>query len=284
MSLISETGIFTIYDRFGNLFPLICKTGKLYQRSLLAGDKKDEKTISLNGKYYSYEPKEGSVEVQPTPEMIKRMITKQLILKLKSANYSIVKRKYIAYSEQDEVDCPHKDIFSIFDGFEFRIITLNNALMICINPHLAIKTNCSIKYLIESGVSQEKLKDFSVRYGGGESGRIDGYLIETIAERECFLCRVKNYREFREEILPADKVFPEPKPELIQHLLALLNRNFDLIAKQRELSFLNSKTASKDRFHKTLEIVNMLKSKNIFPICFRDWQIDLETTPIVVKL
>ncbi|MGB9614052.1 MAG: hypothetical protein ACPL3B_00925, partial [Fervidobacterium sp.] len=113
--------------------------------------------------------------------------------------------------------------------------------------------------------------------------RVDGYLIETIAERECFLCKVKNYREFEEEILSADIVFPEPKPELIQHLLVLLNRNFDLIAKQRELSFLNSKTASKDRFYKTLEIVNMLKEK-IFPISFGDWKIDLETTPIVVKL
>jgi len=56
-----------------------------------------------------------------------------------------------------------------------------------------------------------------------------------------------------------------------------------LIAKQRELSFLDSKTASKDRFRKTLKIVNALK-KNVFPLNFGDWEINLETTPIVIKL
>lgn len=280
MSLINEAGIFTIYDRFGNLFPLNCKVGKLYQL-ITPTDKKDE-TILLNGKYYSYMFEEGSIEVQPTIQMIKRIITKQFILKLKNAGYIVLRKKYVAYPKQNEIDLPHKDIFSIFDGFEFRIMTLNNNLMICINPRLVIRTNCSLEYLIKSGINPDKLKDFSVRYKGAE-GRVDGYLIETIAERECYLCRIKNYREFKEETVPAGTVFPEPKPELIQHIIELLNRNFDLITKQRELSFLNSKTASKDRFYKTLEIANMLK-KSIFPINFEDWEVNLETTPIVIKL
>ncbi|MGB9760499.1 MAG: hypothetical protein ACPLZG_11790, partial [Thermoproteota archaeon] len=108
MSLFGEAGIFTIYDRFGNLFPLACKIGKLYQRSLLTSDKKNEKTIALNGKYYSYQLEEKSVEVQPTPEMIKRMVTKQFIFKLKSANYVLAK-KYVAYSKENEVNHSHKD-------------------------------------------------------------------------------------------------------------------------------------------------------------------------------
>lgn len=280
MSLINEAGIFTIYDRFGNLFPLNCKVGKLYQL-ITPSDKKDE-AILLNGKYYSYMFEEGLIEVQPTVQMIKRIITKQFILKLKNAGYRVIRKKYVAYHKQNEMDLPHRDIFSIFDGFEFRIMTLNNNLMICINPRLVIRANCSVEYLIKSGINPDKLKDFSVRYKGDE-GRVDGYLIETIAERECYLCRIKNYREFKEETIPAGRVFPEPKPELIQYIIELLNRNFDLITKQRELSFLNSKTASKDRFYKTLEIATMLK-KSIFPINFGDWEVNLETTPIVIKL
>jgi hypothetical protein len=282
MSSINETGIFTIYDRFGNLFPLSYKIGKLYQKSMSTSDESDEKTIFFGGNYFSYEQNEGSIDVQPTLEMTKRMVAKQFILKIKNAGYTLSKG-YIVYSKQDEVDHPHKDIFSIFDGFEFRFVIVNNMLLVCVNPHLVIKTNCSIKYLIDAGINSDKLKDFSVRYKRKEGWQIDGYLVETVAERECLLCKVKNYREFKEEVLSADVVFPEPKLELIQHFLEILGRNFDLVAKQRELSFLNSKTASKDRFYKTLEIVNELK-KNIFPLNFGDWKIDLETTPIVVKL
>jgi hypothetical protein len=282
MSLVNETGIFKIYDRFGNLFPLSCKIGKLYQKSMLTNDKSDEKTIFFGGNYFSYEKGDESIEVQPTLEMTKRMIAKQFILKIKNAGYALSKG-YVLYSKQDEVCHPHRDIFSIFDGFEFRFVIINDMLLLCVNPHLVIETNCSIKYLVDAGINSDKLKDFSVRYKRKEGGRIDGYLVETVAERECLLCKVKSYREFKEEVLPADVVFPEPKPELIQYFLELLGRNFDLVAKQRELSFLNSKTASKDRFYKTLEIVNELK-KNIFPLNFGDWKIDLETTPIVVKL
>jgi hypothetical protein len=282
MSLVSETGIFTIYDRFGNLFPISGKIGKLYQKSMPTSDESDEKTIFFDGNYFSYEQDEESIEVQPTLEMTKRMVAKQFILKIKNAGYALSKG-YIVYSKQDEVDHPHKDIFSIFDGFEFRFVIINNMLLVCVNPHLVINTNCSIKYLIDAGINSDKLKDFSVRYKRKEGGRIDGYLVETVAERGCLLCKVKNYREFKEEVLSADVVFPEPKPELLQHFLELLGRKFDLVAKQRELSFLNSKTASKDRFYKTLEIVKLLK-KNVFPLNFGEWKIDLETTPIVVKL
>jgi hypothetical protein len=282
MSPLNEMGIFTIYDRFGNLFPLYCKVGKLYRKTLPSSNENDEKTIFFEGNYFTYEYEEGSLEVQPTPEIIKRIVGNQFVLKLKKTGY-IINKKYIVYSKDNEVKHPHKDIFSIFDGFEYRVVIINNQLLLCINPHLTIKTNCTIKYLIDAGINPDKLKDFSVRYKRKEGGRIDGYLVETVVERECFLCKIKNYREFKEEILPADSVFPEPKPELIQHFLLLLGRNFDLIEKQRELSFLNSKTASKDRFYKTLEIVNSLK-KSVFPLNFGDWKVDLEITPIVVKL
>ena len=271
-----------IYDKFGNLFLLSYKIGKLYKKSMSTSNKGDEKTIYFNGNYFSYEWEEGSQEMQPTLEMIKRMVKKQFILKIESIGYQIIKKKYIIFSEQDIINLPHNDIFSIFDGFEFRFVIINNALLLCVNPHLVIKTNCSIKYLIEQNINPDKLKDFSIRYKGGNEEQIDGYLIETITDEES-LCRVRDYREFKIETLPADVVFPEPRAELIQHLLNLLGRDFDLIAKQRELSFLDSKTASKDRFRKTLEIVNALK-KNVFPLSFGDWEINLETTPIVIKL
>ncbi|RLE79748.1 MAG: hypothetical protein DRJ51_07160 [Thermoprotei archaeon] len=281
---MAELDVLKIYDKFGNLFKFNCRIGKLYQvPDELEKEIDKTKTIYVNGTYYSYE-RISSIEVEPTLEMIKRILVKQFCLTLKNNGYEF-KGKYLVYSKSKEIDHPHRDIFSVFDGFEFRIMIVQSEPVLCINPHLIFRVNCSIQDLIERGVDIAKLSDFSVSYKGENSYGVDGYLIETLIERDSrtsFLCRIKDYREFTEELVPADRVRPEPRPELIQYLLRCLNIEFDVIKMQREYSFLESKTASKDRFLKTLKIVKELKK--LFPIKFGDFEVDIQTEPIIVKV
>jgi len=273
-----------IYQRFGNLFRLKCNRGKLFvsefDPSGLESIKKEE-IIFFEGKFYSYRNFSGAKEIDPDIRVLKSMITKQFGLKLRNCGYRF-KGKYIAYKE--EVEHPHKDIFNVFEGFEFRIILLNEEFFLCVDPHIVFRTSCSINYLLSQGFDQGSLSDFSVSYSGEERMRIDGYLIETVKEGNAHFCQIKNFRDFAEVKVPADKVFPESRPELIQMILDKLGRNFDVASLQRKLSFLDSKTASKDRLMKTLEIIQRLKQEKIFPLEFGEFKVELEDNPVVVKL
>jgi len=229
---------------------------------------------------YSYERIPGSRPIKPEKDLLKSMITKQFALKLKNLGYRF-KGKYRVYKEEAEVENPYKDIFSIYRGFEFRILLLNEDIYLCIDPKIIFKFNSSIKQLIEKGANPNSLKDFSVSYSAEREG-IDGYLIETASIGEDFVCKIKNYRDFREVEISADKVFPEPRPELIQKLLNEIGVQYDVIGLQRKLSFLDSKTASRDRLYKTLEIIKRLKSE-VFPLKFGEFEVNIEETPVVVR-
>jgi len=276
-----EIDVFRIYQRLGNLFRMKYNQGKLFESesdpSEVIGR---EEVVFFEGKFYSYKSFPKAREITLNLRVLKSMITKRFALKLRNNGYRF-KRRYIAYRE--EVEQPHRDIFSVFKGFEFRTILLNDQIFLCIDPHIVFRVNCSIDYLLSKGFERVSLSDFSISYSGEEGTRIDGYLIETIEESDVNFCRIKNFRDFTEVKISADKVFPEPRPELIQMILDVLGRNFDVKSLQRKLSFLDSKTASKDRLTRTLEIVQGLKQE-IFPLEFGEFKIELEDNPVVVKL
>jgi len=291
LKIMSTIDIFKVYNRFGNLFRISHNIDKIF---LWKNDPSErigsEKTIFLGGKFYSYEGggEEEAEEIVPNAKIIKSIITKQFESKLRGLGY-IFKKKYITYKEQNKFDHPNQDIFNIFQGFEFRFTDINDVIFLVIDPKVIIETTCSIAQLVDKGAPMDRLKDFSVRYTTERiKGGIDGYLLYTTKhkidnEGSLLICRVRNYRTFNEEEIVADRVFPEARPELIKNLLKLIGRDYDVVALQRKLSFLDSKTASKDRLFKTLEIARQLK-KEVFPLKFGKFEIDLETEPVVIKL
>ncbi|MEM3871136.1 MAG: hypothetical protein QXE05_01030 [Nitrososphaeria archaeon] len=281
--------VFKIYARFGNFFRIRYNLGKIF---VWESNPKEKigigKTIFFEGKFYSYEGGNGAREVTPDLKIIKSMITRQFGLKLRSLGYRF-KGDYIAYKEENEIDQPYKNIFSVFDGFEFRTVLIGESILLCIDPHIIFRTNCSVGELIENSVPLDQLRDFSVTYLlEKEKKGIDGYLLETLRQqtengKDAIICKIKNYRDFTEVTIPAYRVFPEARPELIQELLNKIGAAYDVINLQRKLSFLDSKTASRDRLMKTLEIVRKLQSE-VFPIEFGKFKVDLEVEPIVVRL
>jgi hypothetical protein len=281
--------VFKVYARFGNFFRIHYNSGRLF---IWKNDPKEKigpgKAIVFGGKFYSYEGGDGAQEVIPKPQILKSMITRQFGLKLRNLGYSF-KGDYRVYKRENQVDHPYKDVFAIFEGFEFRTVLAGEPILLCVDPHIILRTNCSVGQLVEKGARLDKLKDFSVTYSLDEQKeRIDGYLLEVIRQQSSdgsnvLTCRIKNYRSFAEVLAPAYRVFPEARSELIQELLRQIGIEYDIVGLQRKLSFLDSKTASRDRLLKTLEIVKQLKTE-IFPLKFGQYKVDLEAEPIVVRL
>ena len=56
---------------------------------------------------------------------------------------------YIVYGKDSVVDHTEKDVFSMFRGFQFRLIIIGDDLFLCIDPHLSRETNASTEYLAQ---------------------------------------------------------------------------------------------------------------------------------------
>lgn len=281
--------IFRIYDRFGNLFKMNYTEGTLYRFETNPVERIGPgKTIFFQGVFYCYESSAGAQTVVPDLPILKRMITRQFALALKRNDYRF-KGRYRAYKLENEISHSHRDIFSVHEGFEFRTVIVEEQMFLCVDPHIVFGIKCSIEDLVSKGIKPEELNDCSVSHlAEDEERRIAGYLLETVLgkrdiEPRSSICRIKNYRDFAEVLVPAKLVFPETRPELIQELLSKLHRNYDVIRLQRRLSFLDSRTASRDRLLKTMEIIRQLQ-KDVFPLEFGEFEVNIEAEPIVVRL
>lgn len=276
-----------LYHKYANLFELIYEQGRIFDLGELPKKSQTRDTVYFNGRIYTHKKTKSAEEIEPSLPLVKSVITKQFVLRLNDAGYKF-KGKYLAFREEDIIDQPHVDVFRMFNGFRLRTIAMFGRLFLCIDPHLVILCVTSIDYLLNQGVAPDVLSDFSVRYRGEEGKNVDGYLVET-AEGNTFddrlgsdfLCRVKSYREFKGGLIPPSRVYPESRPEVIQRILDNLNRNFSVISLQRQYSFLNSKTASKERLKRTLAIIGQFGE--IFPLEFGGFKVILESGPIRIK-
>jgi len=296
---MTSVDVMSLYKKFGNFFKIqINSHGKVYELGAEIDDSVDETTtIHYNGKYYSFVAYPNSTKCEVTQDILTRFLRKRLSLALKDKGYKF-RKKYRAYKDnQDEVKHPHVTSFRIFKGFEYRILALENEndVFLCIDPRVILESVFSIADLVQKGISPSCLSDFSVRYIGDEGFRIDGYLVETATGKELaqesnssYFCRINRYRkekeEPEEETVPAEGVFPESRPELIQEFLKILGIEFDLIRLVRSLSFLDSPTPSLDRLVQTIKRVEELNSSGIFPLKFDGFSFGLDKQPIILKL
>jgi hypothetical protein len=291
---LSGIDILDIYEKFANFFELtISSKGKIYERDYVLGQVLPESewahSIIYLGKRYSWQSSPQGREVVPDLEILRRFISKAFSSALREHGYWF-RGKYIAFLPKKEIEQqPHRDIFRMYDGFAYRIVVLGDHFTICIDPHLALRFLAKVDRLIIMGLGLDKLSDFSVSYKKEGERRIDGYLLETtLTGAGKSMCRIKAYREedkeIREELVDSSIITPEARPELIQKLLQELGSNFDVISFQRKFSFLDSRTPSRDRFAKTLEIVSSLLNGGVFPLQFGGFQATLAPNPLVVKV
>ena len=285
---MATSNALSLYPKVGNFFRLsFQKKGKIFQSEQLPEGMEREKTIFIPPKYFSFEPFEGASEIEPNLQILKNMTTKQFALKLREKGY-LFKGKYRPFLESDEIEQPHKDIFSIFKGFEFRTVILEDSIHLCIDPRLIIRTICSIDYLIQQGIDVGILANFSVVYWDQKGDKLAGFLIETTPRDRIDarsgstpVCRIRERKEFKEESIIPNNVYPESRPETLQRILNNLGRSFDVVSLQRKYSFLDSKTASKDMLAETFNIIEKLS--DVFPLRFGGFLVTLEPEPIRIK-
>ncbi len=106
--------------------------------------------VRFAGEYFSYTPTRIPHRVDLNIRILERMVNQQFEKSLMSKNYEVRKR-YTAYRVDDAVPQPHEDIFSAFKGFTYRILSLENSIFLCLDPHVFLKTNCSIHDLATKG-------------------------------------------------------------------------------------------------------------------------------------
>lgn len=275
--------ILSLYNRIGNTFRLNYILGQVYQLDSTIEFDKDS-VVYYKGNYYSHNYYQNSEVISPELGLIKALITKQFALKLKSQGYQF-KGKYKVYDIGREIKTPHTDLFKLYEGFEFRTVIMGENIFLAIDPKIITVVQTSIRDFLLNGADIDSLREFSVYYLDEFEGRIlrgKGYLLATRGEGSNAVCIIKRYNDFSEVTISADAVFPEPRAELLQTLLWAIGKDFDIIELQRKLSFLDSKTSSRDRLLKTLEIVERLESR-IFPLKFGDFEVGIDKTPIVVR-
>jgi hypothetical protein len=293
---MTSADIMSLYRKFGNLFRIqVNSIGKIYDLGTEIDASIDETTtVHHNGRYYSFVAYPNSAECQATQDIVTSFLRKRFSLALERKGYSF-RKKYRVYKEDDEIKHPYQNIFRVFKGFEYRIVALENDMFLCLDPCVILESVSSIADLIRRGIPPSYLNSFSVRYIGSEGFRIDGYLIETATGKDftqepnlSYFCRINRYRKVKEEpeeeIVLAERVFPESRPELIQEFLKILGIEFDLIRLVRSLSFLDSPTPSLDRFVQTIKRVEELISLGVFPLQFDGFSFELNKQPIILKL
>jgi len=281
---MANHNVYSIYQRFGNMFALEgYEDVPVYEASRNPETQKEENAmVYWEGRYYTFLPDLGVSKIDSPLELVKQFIGRQFTLTLRQKGYKF-KTDYCAYHSSDEVQHNQKDIFSMFKGFNFRLLSLGENLFFCVDPALTIVTNATIEHLARKCKNLSELTDFSVRWNLEAEGGIDGYLIETRYYEGSVKCKVKNYRTGVEEEVDGELVYPEPKPELLERLIMSIGGDPSVVSCQRKLSFLDSKEASRDRLFATLEIVRNL-TINVFPIKFGDFTVSLNSNPLVVRL
>lgn len=269
-----------IYRKPSNFFLLeFSSTGKLYKIPADYELKSEEWDLSVrdwesSGRLSCVKFMENFEEVDTKPSVLKSLLIKYTAIQLKKNNFLLYKAgssidsSYVAYSTTKEIECGDKDIYRVFDGFEYRIVLLNDQFCLCVNPHLKIKTEASVKYLVEKGLPSDQLFLIGAEYFENYNRKRCNIISSTNTK-----CKIRDVDTDEDKEVDADSVFIISKPDVLQNLLVTMKRKSNIVDIQRKYSFLSDREASKARFHKTTEIASEIAEK-IFPIKFGDFKVE----------
>jgi len=272
------------YQSFANMFELIVNKGTIFGSLASPENSEDPESVSFRGKNYSLAGVMIDIVADPAQEIVKRFIFKNLISKLAVKGFSRRRRRisYVVFRRSDEVQHPHTQFFRIYNGFEIKVRTVEEAYLLCIDPHVVIESEATLAQYVQQGLPLLGLSGFSVKYDTDTYMGIDGYLIETL-QNGIVKCRIKNYRSPDETLVDVNRVKPEPRPEVLQELGDKIGIDFDVIKLQRKLSLQGSPIPSRHRFEKTKELARLL-AQEIFPLKFGNFTVEINASPVAIVI
>jgi len=283
------------FSRFVNWFHLHVKGENIYKYRLPAegAEPPEEYFIRHDDEYYFLEERDGCEPAALEGELGRRVIERGFREALRQQGFLFKGwHGYVAYWSKTSYLKDYNEIFTAHTGFEFRVIENWNGesdeYYLVVDPHVVFIMRASMDDLMRRGSNLTRLENQSVRVAGEDTEKsegIDGFLLETVrAEDGRLVCRIINARTSEEETVDAGRVYLEPRPEIIRLVLLDLGIKYDVVALQREKSFLNSSAAARDRFKKTQDIVRdfLMKKAEVFPLRLGDFEVTVEPdlTPV----
>ena len=283
------------FSRFVNWFHLHIKGDDVYKFQPQNDDAEppDDYFIKHDGDYYFLTEREDCQPVALEGELRRRVIERGFREALRQQGFSFKGwHGYVAYHSKTSYIKDYNDIFTAHTGFEFRVVENwdgeSDQYYLAVDPHVVFIMQASIDALMRRGSNVTRLENQSVRIAVDDTERaegIDGFLLETLAGTDGRqVCRIINARTNEQETVDARRVYLEPRPEIIRLVLLDLGIKYDVVALQREKSFLNSSSAARDRFRKTQDIVRdfLMKKAEVFPLQVGNFQVTIEPdlTPV----
>lgn len=236
---------------------------KIYKYSNLPEDI-DLTHFNRRGSHYfslKLYPELDHEEIPFQPDLVQKIIEDEFRARLKSASYEL-QGKYNAYKKSTETD---HGIFKMFDGFQFRFLSIKNDLFIVIDYKLIIKSSSSLKELMDLNVSKNLLIGKSVELKDLDQNN-KGKLLE-IGDNTCF---VDFYNQTGVEEIDSKQVYPLCRPEVLRAITRDIGKFVDVVRLQRNRSLINPRR----RLSKIKEIVKTLNDE-IFPLSIEHMFINL---------
>jgi hypothetical protein len=281
------------FSQFTNWFALEVTAGPFFRIPTEEGKEPAAFFFQHAGAYYSFMEEPGAQQVTPDVPLLRRVAEMGIRDCLRTAGFDFKGlHGYIAYYKRSQFHHPCSDIFSVYTGFEFRVIDYcdgeDQRIFFVLDPHIVFITNQSIADLVVRGAPAELFNGHAVKVhdlAAEQRGGIDFYILDvTRDEGGKVFCEVCDARSSKKEIRDGAVVYIEPRPEVLQAIIDSLKVKFDVVEFQRRKSFLASPIASRDRFGKTQEIVNdfLIKKLGPFPLHYHGFAIDLVGSPVPV--
>ena len=190
--------------------------------------------------------------------MIRKIIDNNFRDRLDIKGYRF-KGKYSVYREIDKIQhrSDNESIFSIFKGFTYRFVPLNNDLFLCIDYNLILQINASIQDFLDLGVSIGDLIRNSVEVRAREYKK--GQLVG-IGDNN--ICAIDSYdMEIGKQSVSANEVYLLCRSEVLQDLLGKVGKPEGIILIQRQYSLFDPRR----RLSEIKNIINKLNEEKIFP-------------------
>ena len=281
------------FSQFTNWFGLEVTPGPTFIIPTKEGEEPASFFLQHAGQYYSFQQGEGFQEATLNISLLRRIVLMAVRDRLRQAGFDFKGLQgHIAYYKKSQFQHPCSDLFSVYTGFEFRVVDYSDGesqrLYLVVDPHIVFVTNQSIGELVQRGVPPEIFSGHAVKVhdvAAERRGGIDHYLLDiTRGTNASVICEVCDARSSAKENKDGGVVYIEPRLEILQAIIDALKLKFDVVEFQRRKSFLASPIASRDRFSKTQEIVNefLIKREKAFPMDYHGFKIDLVGSPIPV--
>jgi hypothetical protein len=279
------------FTRFINMIPLSVQHGSIYEVFPEVGAEKPPDFFIQHGEnfYVLTPPIPDSERILPVNSLMRRLIEAGFreALSRSGCAFKDGKGGYTAYWPTTHTPTAFRDIFHTYKGFEFRIAYYNTGgedaeteFFLTLDPHTVLVMKASVGDLVRKGIRPSDFCGLPSRVreqSSTEDSGIDCNILSVSDDPGDIRCEVLNF-ETRETVsVPANQVFIEPKPEVIQDkIISRMNTRFNLNEFVREKTFVSSRQASRERFNATRKVVEFFATSKVTPFSIGETTISID--------